>query len=196
MDLLNDLTNQKFVLVLLEEKQYFQELIKIVRRVEEKHEKICYVCLSKTYYDIIDELNRINLNNNKFFFIDTLSSHYKKPKPEKNCLFINTPSDLTALKVAVTKSIDKEKCSVVIFDTISALLVYQEIFHIVKMTHDLMTEKINEKSNTVFVVLKSQDKILKDLNKGLIGDLKMFADSTIDMGELNENDKNNKANND
>ena len=181
MDLLKELTKDKFVLVLLEEKQYFQELVKIVKRVDKEHEKICYVCLSKTCNDVIDELKTINLNINKFFFIDVLSSHYKKPKPIKNCIFLEAPSDLTAIRVAVTNAINKENCSVIIFDTISALLIYQEVFYIVKLTNDLKTEKIHETSNTVFIVLKSQDKILRDLNTGMVKDLSMFADKTIDF---------------
>lgn len=181
MDLLQDIFQNKFVMVLLNEQQYFQELVKIVKRVDEDHKKICYVCLSKTVDDVIDEISRINLNVSKFFFIDVLSSHYKRPKPQKNCMFLDAPSNLTAIKVAVTKAVKKEGCSVVIFDTISALLVYQEVFRIMKMTHDLMTEKINEKSNTVFIVLKSQEKVLQDMDKGLIGDLSMLADKTVDF---------------
>lgn len=181
MDLLQDISQNKFVMVLLNEQQYFQELVKIVKKVDKEHEKICYVCLSKTVEDVADEINRINLNVEKFYFIDVLSSHYKQPKPRKNCTFLEAPSNLTAIKVAVTKAVNNKGCSVVIFDTISALLVYQEAFRIMKMTHDLMVEKVHEKSNTVFIVLKSQEKVLQDMDKGLIGDLSMIADKTLDL---------------
>ena len=186
MDLLKELTKNKFVLVLLEEKQYFEELVKIVKRVNKEHEKICYVCLSKTCNDVLDELKRINLNTNKFYFIDVLSSHYETPEPIKNCIFLKSPIDLSAIRVAVTKSVNKKNCSVVIFDTISALLVYQEVFNIVKLTHSLVTEKLHEKSNTVFIVLKNQDEVLKDLNAGLIKDLSMFADKTINFSKAQD----------
>jgi hypothetical protein len=83
MDLFKDVFENKFVLVLFNEKQYENKLVDLVKELGKKHAKICYVCLSKPYTDVMEYLNRIGLDINNFFFIDVLTSHYKKQKKLK-----------------------------------------------------------------------------------------------------------------
>jgi archaellum biogenesis ATPase FlaH len=180
MDLYKEISENKFVMVLLTEEQYKQKLINIVKNVEKNHTKICYVCLSRPYTDIMEHLKDIGLDVNKFFFIDVLSSHYKKPKEVHNCIFIEGPSKLIAIHVAIKRAITEKNCSVVIFDTISSLLMYEQTHDIVKFTHELTIEEKHQDVNKIFIILK-ENSVLREYNKNLVEDIGMFVDKTIDL---------------
>ena len=180
MDILHEITENKFVLVLLTEKQYGEKLKDLVKSIEKKHAKICYVCLSKPYSDVVNYLKDLHLDIGKFQFVDVLTSHYKKPSKVDNCIFIEDPNKLIAIRVAISKSITQKKCSVVIFDTISSLLMYEQSHDIVKFTHQLTIEQKNQDINKVFIVLKEGD-IVGEYSEPLIKDLQMFTDRTFDF---------------
>jgi KaiC/GvpD/RAD55 family RecA-like ATPase len=140
-EFLQEIMNNKFVMVLMQEKEYMRKLSEIVNSVKRENNKICYVCLSKPYRDVLEELRKHSIDTGNFFFIDVLSSHYGRPEPTRNCIFLNSPSDLDALKMAITRVIEDKLCTVVLFDTISTLLIYQQTHSIVKFTHSLTIEK-------------------------------------------------------
>jgi archaellum biogenesis ATPase FlaH len=181
MNVINDIIQNRFVLVLLNEKQYMDRLNKIVESVERSKNKICYICLSRPYKDVLSELKKNKINTKSFFFIDVLSSHYGKLSPRKNCIFLDSPDDLKSIKKAIGAAIKKGKCSVILFDTISALLIYQENFSILKFTHSLTTESKKENVKKIFIALKDNSVLYRE-NKELLNDLRMFADKTVDMG--------------
>jgi hypothetical protein len=180
MDLLKEISENKFLMVLLNERQYESKLLEIVRNIDKNHEMICYVCLSKPCLGAIDCLKKFGLNQKKFFFIDTLSSHYEKPKPLENCVFLKEPIKIASIQAAITKAITEKKCSVIVFDTISSLLVYEQAHDIVRMTHNLSVESSSLNVNKVFIVLK-ENGFEKEYRESFIKDLGMFADRTIQV---------------
>ena len=109
-----------------------------------------------------------------------MSSHYEKPKPKSNCIFLDSPN-LKSIKEAIAKAIEKENCSVLLFDTISALFIYQGSFNILRFTHSLMVEEREENVKKVFIVLK-KGIVPEEENVKLIKDLEMFVDKTLDLG--------------
>ena len=74
-DFLKDITENQFVLVLLDEERYIDKLKDIMKSVEKEGSKICYICLSKPYSDVIQDFEHAGINPDDFFFIDVLSSH-------------------------------------------------------------------------------------------------------------------------
>lgn len=178
MELLEDIIKTKFLLVLLDESRYIDKLAEMFKSME-KDNRICYLCLSKTYDDIVKDLRKKGINTKKFFFIDVLGSHYGKRKSTNECLFLQSPTELADIETAIKRAVKEKKCSVILFDTISAMLIYQETSSIVKFTHNLITSKEQENAKKIFIVLK--DDILKEDNEMLTKDLTMFADKTINL---------------
>lgn len=176
------LLDTNLLLLLINEEQYTSQIREIAKSVEKTKNTICYVCLSRTYKDVVDEFKENGIDTRRFIFIDTLSSHYGLPKPEKKCIFLNSPDDLESIKKAIEELIEKEKCSVLLFDTISALLIYQKTFSILKFTHSLTTEKNKEHLKKLFIVLKNGTVPEKE-HIELVNDLQMFADRTLDLSE-------------
>ncbi len=180
MDLIQEIAKNKFLIILLEEKEYAKKLQEIMKSAEKTKTKICYVCLSKPYKDVMEDISRQKLNVSDFFFIDVLSSHYTEQEPADNCIFVSAPTNLAAIRIAIRKAVDEKKCSVILFDTISTLLVYQETSSIVKFTHCILTDEKQEQTKKLFIMLKGGTVPGKE-SKTLVKDLSMFADKTLDF---------------
>ena len=67
----------------------------------------------------------------------------------------------------------------VVFDTISTMLIYQNTSNIIKFTHEFLSEE-RENEKILYLVLKHETIPLEE-NEKLIKDLNMFADKTIDL---------------
>ena len=91
-----------------------------------------------------------------------------------------SPTNLAAIRAAIMKAVDEKKCSVILFDTISTLLVYQETSSIVKFTHSILTDGEQENTKKLFIVLKGDTVPGRD-SRTLVKDLSMFADKTLDF---------------
>lgn len=180
VDLFQEIIRNKFLLILMGEKEYLSKLEEIIKSVEKTRTKICYVCLSKPYADVVEDLKKKGIGAADFFFIDVLTSHYREPEPAANCIFVPSPTDLTKIRVAIRKAIEDKKCSVVLLDTISTLLIYQQTSSIVKFTHNLLAEEKQENVKKVFIVLKEEG-VPTEENQRLVKDLTMFADKTLDI---------------
>ena len=180
MELFSGKSKNRFVLVLLKNKNYVNELERIIKEIRKHHTKICYVCLSKPYSEVIENLRKERIDPQNFVFVDVMSSLHYKLKPIKNCIFVPGPENLNEIKKAIKRAVNKEKCEAIIFDTISTLLIYKQTHTIIRFTHELMIDKNQSTINKVYVILKERG-IYKDESAKLIKDLNLFADKTLEI---------------
>ena len=173
-------TRNKLALFLLDDKNYSDKLYNIIIQAKKQNKKICYICFTKPYADVIDNFNRERINSKDFIFVDVLSSLNYPLKPIKNCIFVPGPQNLGGIKKAIKKAVTKSECTAAIFDTISTLLIYQQPDSIIKFTHELLTEKFQKEISKVYVVLREKG-VYRDENKKLINDLNLFADKIFEM---------------
>lgn len=184
VDIFQEIAENKFLLILMEEKEYISRLEEIIRPVEKNMGRICYVCLSKPYINVIEDLESMGIGASNFFFIDIMTSHYKEPRPVENCIFLSDPNNLTKIRLAIKRAVDENKCSIILFDTISTLLIYQQTSSIVRFTHSLISEKEQENVKKLFLMIKGNDVPIEE-SKRLANDLGMFADKTLDISLSN-----------
>jgi hypothetical protein len=168
-----------FVVFLVRGTEYSSNMTEIASAAQKHHKKICYVCLSTTYDNVLLWMREGGLDTGKFYFIDTLSSHYTAKEPCKECVFLSSPSSLDEIKDALSAAVKEKGCETVIFDAISSLLEYKDLFSILKFTHRLMTENSYSTAKKLYVVLK--DDVLPEAeSKRLVTDLEMFADKIVE----------------
>jgi len=184
VNLIEEIEKGQFLLILLEEEAYMDKMAEMAKSMARTKKKICYVCLSKPYMDVANDLRSRGIDVKEFHFIDVLSSHYGKRRPTDNCTFLDSPTDLADIRVAISNSLKEKKCSVVVFDTISTMLIYQETSKIVRFTHDFLSEE-RERNKILYLVLK-HDSIPVDESERLLSDLKMFADRTINFNKKSD----------
>jgi len=180
MELFSKTRENKFTLVFLQNKNYLEELHKIVNSRKKDNAKICYVCLSKPYAEIIEDFKNEKIDCNNFFFVDTLSSLSYNLQPVKNCIFVSKPDNLNGIKKAIKKAIAKHGCGTVVFDTISTLLIYQQAHSIVRFTHEMIMDEMQKTVDKVYLVLKEAG-IYRDESAKLIKDLHLFADKIVEL---------------
>ncbi|MFH0978165.1 MAG: hypothetical protein V1837_02575 [Candidatus Woesearchaeota archaeon] len=139
--------------------------------------KICYVCLTKPFKDLLQDFADNRIDSSFFFFVDVLSSHYGLPDPCSNCIFVDSPQNLEGIADAIAQAVERENCNLIVIDTISNLLLYQEGFPLLRFAHQLGEKDIVK----LFLALK-HDSVPAKENLELINDLRMLADQTIDLG--------------
>lgn len=179
LDLIKEMGKSQFLLLLLEEGMYMDKMVEIAKSMEKTEQKICYLCLSKPYIDVYNDLKNRSIYVEKFHFIDVLTSHYEKKESTSNCTFLDSPTNLNEIRSALSNVIKEKDCSVVVVDTISTMLIYQQSSDIVRFTHEFLTEE-RERNKILYLVLKD-DTIPLEENDKLVKDLSMFADNTIDL---------------
>lgn len=174
MGLKEDIKENKIVLISTNKNNYNENLSNIQGAVNENNEKIGYVTINKPYNSIIQNLERNNIDQDKFFFVDAITATVKTPPKVENCVFVNSPTALTDLGLAYSSLLNEKNCEVVLFDTISTLAVYQEASSVVKFVHNLLTKTRILNKKAVFVALKED-------SETLIKDLNMFVDKIIEI---------------
>jgi KaiC/GvpD/RAD55 family RecA-like ATPase len=178
VNLIREIEKSHFLLLLLDEEMYLDKIAEIAKSIG-KGKRICYVCLSKSYKDVYDDLKKRRIDVKRFYFIDALSSHYKRMKSTENCKFLSSPTNLMEIRFAISKAIEEKGCETVVFDTISTMLIYQETSKIVRFTHEFLSEE-RERSKILYLVLKHESIPTED-NERLVKDLGMFADKMINL---------------
>lgn len=144
---------------------------------DKKHQKSSF--FTEILRRPIESLKENGIRTNAFIFIDVLSSHYGTPKPVKNCVFLDSPQNLDAIQKAIKQIMKRKKLHALIFDTISAMLIYQGIFPILRFTHGILSETNQSSVKKIYFVLKN-DPLTNKENAEMISDLKMFADKLIE----------------
>ncbi len=178
-DILHEITTNKFLIILMNENEYTNKLKEIVESVDKDNTRICYVCLNKPYSYVVEDLKSRGVDTKNFFFLDILTSHYGKPEPADNCVFLESPLNLDELKKAVDGIVRDSGCEVILFDTFSTLLIYHRSFSLMKFAHNMKSEKLQEETRKLFIVLKED--MLSANEGGFAKDLEMFADKNIEI---------------
>lgn len=184
MGLLERMAKNEFVMVVTSESKYPKVLSDILSDLKKAHTKVCYVCLNRTYSDVQEDIRKNKLSTGNITFVDTLSSHYQMRKSTRRCIFVSAPNALDEISETVVRLVEKGGCKLVIFDTISTLLIYKQPENITRFTNSLMTsiKRMTKGIIYIYVILKI-DHILQEENKSLIDDLSMFAEKTVNLAK-------------
>ena len=180
MDLSMEIRNNNIILLIVPKEKYHAELVNVIRAMEGNVKKICYVCINEPYNFVINNLKKNNINLEKFFFVDTLTKKVQEPQPVENCIFVTAPNALTEISLAFSKALSEQHCDSALFDTISALAVYESTHSITQFIHNIITKLRLATGKAIFIALK------EDLKSELVKDLYMFVDKVIDLSpEIN-----------
>lgn len=163
----------KTVLFILPSEQYFKCVLSILKK-EVKKEKVIYVTTNKPCNHLMNLFKEEGINARNIFFIDCISKQVKAKEKEKepeNCLFLESPQQITGLSLAINQAIKlmpSEK--MVFFDSLSALLIYNNESVIGKFSNFIINRMRSENISTVMIVLES------DMDKKIIKTIESFVD--------------------
>jgi archaellum biogenesis ATPase FlaH len=120
-------------------------------------------------------MKRAGIPTEGMYFVDAVSSKVGSMEPDKRAVFVSSPQALTELSIAIKKCVDTRKLDFVLFDSLSTLLVYEELSSMVKFVHSVISALRVKGKSCVFTLLK------EDIKEELVKDLGMFADKVEEI---------------
>ncbi len=137
--------------------------------LSKKFKKTCYVTLNDPS-DIIRAKAGEGL-----CFIDAVTATVKKPEQKSDVIFVSSPRALTEISIAMKKAIDNFKTDLMIFDSVSALLVYEKSVNSMKFVHSMILTLRESSVHAILLILK------EDVSAELLKDLSMFVDKVVEV---------------
>ncbi|MFH0835954.1 MAG: hypothetical protein V1834_02215 [Candidatus Micrarchaeota archaeon] len=162
------------VLVLSSSQNYVQATLSLVKALTRGKVSCVYVTVNKPSSIISRLLVKNKVAKEKVFFVDCASSLVREDTTRvKNAVFVS-PRNLSGISIAVNeliKSIPGPK--VVLFDSLSTLLIYNSLGSIEKFSH-FMTNRFRL-AGVQAVLLSVED----DMDQSLLKTLSKFCDEVI-----------------
>jgi KaiC/GvpD/RAD55 family RecA-like ATPase len=107
-------------------KKYEDYLNRIFEMIKENRKKVCYVTFNKTPDFILESATKHNIQKDKFYFVDGITARIKSSSKVKNSIQINYFDNLSKISNDI-KNIVNKGYSLVIFDSLSNILIYPSI---------------------------------------------------------------------
>jgi KaiC/GvpD/RAD55 family RecA-like ATPase len=160
-------------------KDYQATNINLIKHLTiEKNTPGIYVTLNKPFETLEKIFNKNKIDTDMVIFIDavTKTAGGKTEKTEK-CLFIGSPENLSDISIAMDQAVTALPSGdrFVFFDSLSTLLIYNNIESVARFIHFLASKMRVWKVKGVIVSLR------KDKDKELIEELTQFCDAILDL---------------
>jgi hypothetical protein len=159
------------VIIVIPAKNYKKNHLEVVSDLVTKNKKVCYVNITQPFDNLHESFVNKGLECKNFLFIDAVSGTNNKVEHEQ-CIYVESPNALTSLSVVIKKALQTESFNVLLFDSLSSLLIYNKLELVTRFTHDLLEDIRKEKVQGIFVMKEGTD-------AKLMQDVSMFADHTI-----------------
>ncbi len=161
--------------VLIEPKDYSKVKVGVIGNYIEKDYAIIYICLNSGAKKISEDFNSESKPVEKIHFIDMVSTSLGATKSKlKNTIYLDSPSDMTECIFSVEKKLRNIKGNkLLVLDSISTMLVYNDASALEKFVHMLMG-KVN--SYEASAILFSTDFMERERSTKTIG---QFVDQTV-----------------
>lgn len=163
----------KIVILVIPNEKYAESIVEIARSLASDYKKICYVNLNRPYSTLINIFESQDIDSNRFFFIDGVTKKTDEAKKVHNCLYVDAPNALTQLSLGINKLFKTLKPEILLFDSISTILIYEKASTVTKFMHHLIGKIRSIDCIAIFTAL--EEGTISDLMK----DLHMFTDKTI-----------------
>ena len=163
------------VLAIIETHGYTAKLRRIVRDAVETGHSVLYVSLNKTYDSLVGQFTADKLALGRFTFIDAITPEVLKPKPQPNCLYVPLTSGIKRLEDAIGETVRKRKISLVVFDSLSSLIIYQDMRAIVQFVSRIIATLSALNCSAVLTCLDS------DEDSFLVQHVRMMVDTVTQL---------------
>jgi len=175
MDFKQELAKKDSLVFILEGFRYVSKIVEINQEISKEFKRICYVSFTKPAKRVAQELLNSGVDISGYSFIDCISEEIGEDK-RFGATYLTSPKYLEELSSAVIGNIMQKNSQIVIFDSISGLLIYNEELNAMKFLNALTQAIGKNKRKMIFFVLE------EDMRKSLLKDIELFADKIIGYG--------------
>lgn len=165
----------KIVLYIINPEKYFERVIRILK-TDTKGKNVVYVTTNKPYNYLINMFEKRRLKHDEIFFIDCISKHIKEAgKEAKNCIFLESPQNLTAISIAISESVKNlpKGKTVLLLDSMSVLLMYNDATTIGRFSNFIISRMRFVGIDMIVLALES------DVDKDIIKQVTSFSDEVV-----------------
>lgn len=163
----DDIKNNRTTCIVFPVKDYPVMLNDLVRTLSEEYGRILYVSLNRLYNPLKRKLQQDKIDTSKFLFVDCVTkTAVSQPEEHDDCIYVSAPNALTEISIAITKVVQKHYPDIILFDSLSTLLIYESQMSSSQFVHSI-TNKMNAFGvNACFTILNSdkEQQIIKDMN--------------------------------
>lgn len=164
--------NSKVVILVMPNEKYSEYMIDLVKELSLAHEQTCFVTLNRPYAALARTFKEKKIDANKFFFIDGITrAAREEAETIQNCKFLSSPNALTEMGLKITDTLKKSDSF--IFDSLSTLLIYENVPTVMKFVHSLISRIRVYECPAIFTALQG------DAETQLIKDVTTFVDKVI-----------------
>jgi len=167
------------VLVKVPSKKLIETNVQILKHyVRDKKYSAVYVTVNKPFSELIEKFKEEKIDTDKIFVIDAVTPRkfINGNSRAENAVFIGSPRELTNISITTTSKIKELKTAkVLIFDSVSTLLVYNE-FDSVKDFVRFISNKMKELNVTFAMIC-----IKESVDEKFISQLSSFVDEIIEI---------------
>lgn len=167
IDIKSEIGFNMSITVVIPNALYISSINSIAKQLSENYNKVCYVSLNKLYQPLVRALAGNQADINKFFFIDGITKTAMTDVGDiPNCFFVSGPDKITEIGIAIQKVVSVAQCQVLLFDSLSTLLVYHDVQIIKQFVHSIVGQVTALNCIVVFTCLEgtTENDLLKDIS--------------------------------
>ena len=140
-------------------------VLKSIQKIYQEGKTGVIISLSEPQIILKKALEKNSVDTSTLFFIDGVTvSAMGKAGTEENCFYVNKSSDLTGIGIAITKAmalIENKENMVIILDSVSTLLIYNDPNLIIRFLHMLVNKvRLNDAIGILFSAKNAIDPIV------------------------------------
>jgi len=178
-----EIDDNELVLIIVPSESVDEVNRNILEYFANKKGAICiYTTFTKPYKVVFKNLKKYEINTDKIFFIDCITPVSEPAEINlANKVIFCQPNSLTNISISITtalKNLPKDKNRILILDTISTLMLYNNRNTVIKFIHYLSGEirKYGIKS-FIFTLDEESD-------KSIISEISRFCDVSLKLSQL------------
>jgi len=180
-----EIDNNELVLLIVPSELVDEVNRNILEYFANKKGAVCvYTTFSKPYKVVFKNLKKYKIDTKKIFFIDCVTpvSEFGEINIADKVVFCQ-PNSLTNISISITtalKNLPKDKSRILILDTISTLMLYNDKNTVIKFLHFLSGEVRRYGVKSLIFTLDEES------DKSIISEVSRFCDVSLRLSQLLE----------
>jgi len=173
-DIVKELKEAQISILVVPSTAYADTINELAKQASARKNKILYVTLNRPAETLEQIFKKKKIPISHFTFIQAGLS---KPKEKDDRVhYLSSVSDLTQLSLEIMEIVKKESPQILVFDSLSTLLVYLDETTAVRFLHYIITELRGTDTRVAFTVLDTES------GSELVKDATLFVDKIVDLG--------------
>lgn len=131
---------KKIYIFELKYQDYHHMTAAILKKITNLKMRGIYVTLNTSYPRIKENLEAQGIDTSELFFIDCISKLTGNASKTDSCVFVESPSSLTDMSIALTAATSSGKFDFLLIDSMNTLLLYNDIKTVEKFAHYMISK--------------------------------------------------------